>query len=364
MPQKYNETLFIRRLLQSHAPLQYIYGISVDLGRESPEPTDKHDTTVTIQTASSKTQPKSLQSYRTPKHKAIDHCPISLRPQQPQGQYLSSPPRETSIQACCLCWRYHIEAGEPVEDLPAQEYDEILTILEPYWHIFNLVLEYEPRVCVDHYFKPGIPTTITETERISPNGDYIQAYGSFVYASGVSELLRRGSSKFNHCDFSIYLFLCVFEPLLSHVRATIAWLAVEAKPKWVIHWKGYRPDPLVRHSVFSIKSRSGDEYIADFTIEQFGFESEFWLMCRRDYEVLCTTGKERRQPRPEEVEAARRGDINDWDEKAEIVRKVCLRMRDYRLEFIDRITMIRWLEALVREACWNMWHNEPAYRRF
>lgn len=53
--------------------------------------------------------------------------------------------------------------------------------------------------------------------------------------------------------------------------------------------------PLVKpavceHSVCIIASTSGEQYIADFTLEQFGFASDMWLMKRSDYHDLVCSG--------------------------------------------------------------------------
>ncbi|CAG5174273.1 uncharacterized protein ALTATR162_LOCUS7755 [Alternaria atra] len=279
-----------------------------------------------------------------------------------------TPLRETPTRAFSSYGSYFVKPEKQVRYPSPRQYVEVRSIIEPYWHVFNFVLEYEPRSCVHHYVTPptapGEPFIITEIEIRSPHGEYTQAYGPSVHAPWISTAQQTASNKFNHCDFSIHLFLCYLEPLLSRVGATVIWLAVQAKPHWVIHWEGERPYPLVRHSVFSITTRSGDEYIADFTIEQFGFASEYWLMRKRDYEERFTTGNTRRQPSAREVEEARRGDINDWDEKAWVVREACHRMHGYRWKSSDRIMMIQWLEVLVKDACWYMWHDQEAYQWF
>jgi hypothetical protein len=42
------------------------------------------------------------------------------------------------------------------------------------------------------------------------------------------------------------------------------------------------------HSVFCYTSTSGPEFIADFTIEQFGYGEEYWLMDKYHYLLECT----------------------------------------------------------------------------
>ena len=247
------------------------------------------------------------------------------------------------------------------------EFEEVQAIIAPYWHIFNLVLEYEPRLRVHLDINPspglGKPIVICESEYPPIHGRLIQAYGPAVHDPWISPDMRRGSNKFNHCDFSIRVFLYVLEPLLSRVNARITWLAVVAKPYWVIFWKDYQPDPQVlRHSVFNIETRSGDEYIADFTIEQFGYSSECWLMRKSEYEKQCTMGIRMRQPRSEEVDEARRGEVKFWIKKAQAIWMVCQIMHHYGLGSMDDVMFVRWLEFWVKDVSLYMWQRQPAYQ--
>ncbi len=254
----------------------------------------------------------------------------------------------------------------PHEPPSQTEYNEIRWMLEPLWHVFNLVLEYDMRPHV--YTVVRSPSTldepliITEIPLRSASGYLIQTFGAFAHPPGTCQAQRMMSNKFNLCDLSIQLFFCYLEPALEGFGATVNWLAVEAKSHTVYHLEGRAPDVHVRHSVFSITTRFGEEYIADFTIEQLGFPSGWWLMRRRDYEDMCTTRRRRQQPSGEEVERARRGECMDWSRKRHVVREVCgsINLREWR--FMDETSKMIWLEHLVSRASWWQWGWHAGYR--
>jgi len=73
------------------------------------------------------------------------------------------------------------------------------------------------------------------------------------------------------CDYSIKLFLVHLASALAIHNATVKWYTVVVKPSILIHWQHELPILDIRHSVFEITARSGNKYIADFSVEQFGF---------------------------------------------------------------------------------------------
>ena len=98
------------------------------------------------------------------------------------------------------------------------------------------------------------------------------------------------------CDCSIKLFLVHLASALAIYSATVKWYTVVIKPSILIHWQ-HEPHTLyVRHSVFEITARSGKKYIADFTIEQFGFPAFMWFMHKETYMHQCTFGTCEPQP--------------------------------------------------------------------
>lgn len=245
------------------------------------------------------------------------------------------------------------------------EYCSIRSILLLYWHIFNLVLEYECRPSVYHvqWMKTGWnrPSIITEVPCRDSNGKLMYAIGSRAHGPSVSLLDRLARNKHNHCDFSIQLFLIYLEPALKRIGATITWLTVQSKPIIIHHLEGEPPDPFVRHSVFSITTRTGAEYIADFTMEQFGFNIENLLMHKRYYENMYTTHRQNPQPSTEEIEKARRGKFKDWNGKGWAVKEVCSIMTFHRWNSLDEGTRLLALEILVRQISTRRWGWHPDY---
>jgi len=239
------------------------------------------------------------------------------------------------------------------------EYCRIRSILLLYWHIFNLVLEYERRPSVYHV--PWVPTgwnrpfIITEVPVRDSNRRLIYGIGPHAHPPDVSLLERLARNKYNHCDFSIQLFLIYLEPVFKEIGATITWLAVQVKPYVVYHLEGEQPDPFVRHSVFNIRTQTGAEYIADFTMEQFGFNINDFLMHKRDYQDAYTTKRKIPQPRTEEVERARRGEFKDWNGKGWVVREVCRIVTLHSWNIADERTRLLDLEILVRQISARRW---------
>ncbi|EUC47598.1 hypothetical protein COCMIDRAFT_89564 [Bipolaris oryzae ATCC 44560] len=231
---------------------------------------------------------------------------------------------------------------------PSVDCAEIMAILEPCWHIFNFVLEHELR--------PKIQALIPwRTPRSSPpvlvhilEGP-VEASGAAAYPCWVSHQLRRSSHKYNHCDYSIRLFLGHFLRCLGEVNAKIEWFAVDAKPLLLFHWYSNPLQLKVRHSVFSITTRSGEEYIADFTIEQFGYPSTMWFMEKKEYVENCTTGQKMRQPCEDEVASAMKGEI-EMTRKVEVVRELCRELDFRRWRRWDENARVTWLEERVQEA--------------
>lgn len=231
---------------------------------------------------------------------------------------------------------------------PSADCAEIMAILEPYWHIFNFVLEHEQRPKIRALI-PWRTSTSSPPVLIHFLEGLVEASGAAAYPYWVSHQLRRSSHKYNHCDYSIRLFLGHFLRCLREVNAKIEWFAVDAKPLILFHWYGNPLQLKVRHSVFSITTKSGEEYIADFTIEQFGYPSAMWFMEKKEYVEKCTTGQEMMQPCEEEIASAMQGEI-EMTCKVEVVRELCRRLDFRRWRRWDKDSRVEWLEQRVQEA--------------
>lgn len=204
------------------------------------------------------------------------------------------------------------------------EYADVKAILEPYWFMFNFVLEYDTRP-ITYALVPQRIRSSGPTILVHYVWDMLEAAGAAAYPAWVPHELRRSSQKYNCCDYSIRLFLCHLSMRLREVKAEIDWLAVDAKPRLLFHWHRRQLALRVRHSVFSITTPSGGEYIADFTVEQFGYPSSMWFMTTQEYITQCTTGEMMEQPSDNEKKSAMRGFIG-CTTKAWVVGELCARL--------------------------------------
>jgi hypothetical protein len=244
------------------------------------------------------------------------------------------------------------------------EHGEIKAIVEPYWTLFNTALDHEHKPRIDHL-------TTTQQFIISPiivitkhsliiNGRLHEESGDLAYPTGTSKHLQRQISKFNKCDFSIQVFLRYLSPLLEKIGAEIEWLTVCSNPRVVFHWSNRKPDPRVRHSVFLITAKSGEQFVADFTVEQFGFGPEMWFTKREEYARACTLYKPASGPFEEEVELARRGVFDRRGRVGNVIVDVCEREMGM-WERLGRKGEMEWLEMAVMEAAKREWveRGEP-----
>jgi hypothetical protein len=164
----------------------------------------------------------------------------------------------------------------PVQKVDAitskSDYEEVKAVLEPYWQIWNLCLERFEVPIIDriNFSHPSSdqsdePTTISL---------HIFKDRAGTYPPLLSPNLQTGIARLNMCDATVCLFYGYIEKALQETGATVSWLTPTPKPRLLFHYSTSDPNPMVRHSVFGITSRHSNRFVADFTIEQFGFKSE------------------------------------------------------------------------------------------
>jgi hypothetical protein len=242
------------------------------------------------------------------------------------------------------------------EPSPQQaEHDEIKALIEPYWHLFNLALDHERKrqiiyITVTKHSSPNSAAIITQyLNPVLKNGKWIKAAGANTYPTDTASHIRRQSQKFNWCDASIQIFLFYLSPLMDAIGVKIEWLAVLSRPRVVFHFSHQEPNPGVRHSVFLITARSRRQFIADFTVEQFGFETCMWFMDKDEYVRTCMLDEAVVQPMEEELERARRGFFSPKLGVGWVVTVVVMK-EEFRLwGRLDRKSRMMYLERVVKE---------------
>jgi hypothetical protein len=108
------------------------------------------------------------------------------------------------------------------------------------------------------------------------------ARGPAAFPADTHPALQLSILKINTCDLAVHSLLPYLTIALQKLRACADWLVVDASPKCMFH---YFPEQVQQglHSVFIITSATGNQYIADFTLEQFGFDANMWFMKKNDY---------------------------------------------------------------------------------
>ncbi|KAG9381729.1 hypothetical protein A1F94_007383 [Pyrenophora tritici-repentis] len=164
----------------------------------------------------------------------------------------------------------------------SMEVSEILLTIDPYWHMFNFVLEHQPRDQTNLIIRatPQIPWIITRLYT-QPGTLAFYYYPNDHVWTLPDPYWRLASYKFMHCDYTIIIFLRYLEASLARYGATVKWFTVMIRPYAIFHRQHEAPAADIRHSVFEITARSGYQYIADFTIEQFGYPSDMWFMDKK-----------------------------------------------------------------------------------
>jgi hypothetical protein len=75
------------------------------------------------------------------------------------------------------------------------------------------------------------------------------------------------------------------------VGAQIEWLEVQVSLRIMIHYSNQTLDSSI-HSVSCITARTGEKFVTDFTVEQFGYDDTFWFMKKDEDLTACTTNGE------------------------------------------------------------------------
>ncbi|KAF2819205.1 hypothetical protein CC86DRAFT_432269 [Ophiobolus disseminans] len=189
-------------------------------------------------------------SLKTPGHKA--YTSLSLTPLPP------SPPIT------------------PESHLPTTEFAHLKSFLAPLHKIYTLITTTTAMPRTTH-ITITLPTTNPYpiyTLHTNFGGPWMR--GAAAFPRDTPRDLQLAISKLDCCDESF-------------IHARVDWLIVTVTPQILLHYS-QNPAALHVHSVILVTSASGNQYIADFSIEQFGFDTEMWFMPRVQYEQRVTDG--------------------------------------------------------------------------
>ncbi|KAF1973626.1 hypothetical protein BU23DRAFT_639334 [Bimuria novae-zelandiae CBS 107.79] len=241
--------------------------------------------------------------------------------------------------------------------LSSQETQHVIKLtLNVHRDLFHAYLELTPHVPLSKItlkIPPGapIPTYSLKENKHAPAACGLAAFPGLVNSSIAEEhrpQLYTSLLKWNECDFAVQTFLPSLQTQLSdRVPGTQAqWIivsGVKQKVKFQQSGKGKEP----RHSAFLITVPSADgeaRFIADFTVEQFGYGSGMWFGPEVEYVAAVTEGGEYVVADMEAELAS-----NKWDGEQkkgqDRLRRICEELRWEGVEKLERKDRVRYLYA-------------------
>lgn len=174
------------------------------------------------------------------------------------------------------------------------DFESIKTLIAPFREILDVVLDECLLKRINHItHSVGSPDSpfpglaIHKLHTLSADGEFERVKGTEVFPQDTSPRLQSAARKLNSCDITVNAFLYRLAELLSRVGARVDWYIVRATPLFGMHYDTCNIVAPV-HSTFCITTASGTEFIADFTIEQFGYGEEYWFMDQFHYLLECT----------------------------------------------------------------------------
>ena len=174
------------------------------------------------------------------------------------------------------------------------DFKSIKTLIAPFREILNVTLDecvlkriYHITRTVGSPESPFPGLAIYELHTLSADGGFERVKGNEAFPANTSLQLQAAARELNSCDITFHAFLYRLSELLRRIGARVDWYILRATPLFGMQYDTAKFEAPV-HSVFCITSASGSEFIADFTIEQFGYGEEYWFMDKYHYLLECT----------------------------------------------------------------------------
>jgi hypothetical protein len=166
----------------------------------------------------------------------------------------------------------------------SSEHDQIKAIVESFRRIHETLTENTLFQPINHYdldttTDPAVLTLHVFPDRKEPR----KARSRDSCPADMPCDVQTAVLKTEGCDIAAYSFNQWISDALQTIGARVECLLIRPYPRLYIH---YATDPLLVnmwHSVFSITSARGEEFIADFTIEQLGYYGRDWFTKQTEY---------------------------------------------------------------------------------
>ena len=149
----------------------------------------------------------------------------------------------------------------------------------------------------------------------------------------------------NQCDFALDTMFKPIREKLRTIGARADWLNVDIAPKFLLTFAGEKVEKFA-HLVMDVTTSCGNQYIVDFTLEQFGYDRGDWLMPERVYLEQCTTDGcwELASAEDQDVVAFEERTGNKYREWRERITEFCYALNWAELDRMSpdaRIAMVR-----------------------
>jgi hypothetical protein len=215
--------------------------------------------------------------------------------------------------------RAHLtEVGNVQSPASRDEHAAIKDIVAVYWEIFNaasmsLELHSVAEVVEKTSTEEGVPTFCTLITK-GENADWTSDINN-VLPDEMSARLVNALYKKDMCDTSIFWFVKPMTEKLKEVDAVTYWYIFDYDPEFVMHYdfENATAKSRVSHSVFRITGSSAKHYVADFTVEQFGFDGPRYFFLPIEQYFRLMNGMKEWEPCTAVHEEASRCAINEMD---------------------------------------------------
>lgn len=125
---------------------------------------------------------------------------------------------------------------------------------------------------------------IDQEQRHDAHGTPIVVDTSVAFAPETSANMRKAITVYNMCIMSVIVYFPELQKALQALGAQVSCHEVLIDPAFMLALDGKLMRPW--HHVLCVKTADGQEYIADFTIEQFGY-FDHWFLEKSVYLDVC-----------------------------------------------------------------------------
>ena len=171
-------------------------------------------------------------------------------------------------------------------------FKQVKAVVAPFRQIYGITLETGELRLISHIVRDDPSYNLKSDSNVpiytvyacdnDEDDDASWAKGRKVFPADISPEMQTAILKFSTCDYSVYSFLPLIANALQKIGALVGWGLVLAKPLFLLHYAETKfSEPM--HSMLYIRAASGEEFVADLSIEQFGHSGDTWFTTGIEY---------------------------------------------------------------------------------